>query len=132
MKKYYFLFLVIISFLSGCSDNVLSTEDQFDSSINGKSISIKKNQPFILELDLNADAGYQWDYLMSDTSIVRIDSVNYKHASGNWNQVGGVTIETFYFCGIKKGNCKINLFEHRVWENNNDPINTIHFNVIVK
>jgi len=120
MKKYYLLFFVIISFLSGCSDNVLSSEDQFDSSINGKSIRINKNHQFILELDLNADAGYCWDYSIGDTK------------SGNWNQCGGVTIETFYFCGIKKGNCEVNLFEHRVWESNIKPINTIQFNVIVK
>ena len=132
MKKYYLLFLVIISFLSGCSDNVLSSEDQFDSSINGKSISITKNHQFILELDLNADAGYQWDYLLTDTAVIRIDSTNYKPKSDNWNQDGGVTIETFYFCGIKSGNCIVNLFEHRVWESNVEPINNIQFNVIVK
>ena len=131
MKKYYLLFLVIISFLSGCSDNVLSSEDQFDSSINGKSISITKNHQFILELDLNADAGYRWDYSISDASVVRIDSTNYRPKSGDWNQVGGVTIETFYFCGIKKGNCIVNLFEHRAWESNIAPITTVHFNVIV-
>ncbi|OGU51761.1 MAG: hypothetical protein A2080_13525 [Ignavibacteria bacterium GWC2_36_12] len=132
MKTYYLLLLIIIPFLSGCSDNVLSTENQFDSSINGKSISINKNHQFILELDLNADAGYRWDYSMTDTSVIRIDSTNYRPKSGNWNQVGGVTIETFYFCGIKKGNCTVNLFEHRVWESSISPINTIQFNVIVK
>ena len=132
MKKHYLLFLIIISFLFGCSDNVISTENQFDSSINGKNVSINKYHQFILELDLNADAGYQWDYSMTDTSVIRIDSTNYRPKSGNWNQVGGVTIETFYFCGIKKGNCLINLFEHRVWESNIEPINTIQFNVIIK
>ena len=132
MKKHYLLFLIIISFLFGCSDNVISTENQFDSSINGKNVSINKNHQFILELDLNADAGYQWDYSMTDTLVIRIDSTNYRPKSGNWNQVGGVTIETFYFCGIKKGNCLINLFEHRVWESNIEPINTIQFNVIIK
>ena len=132
MKKYYLLFLIIISFLFGCSDNVISTENQFDSSINGKNVSINKNHQFILELDLNADAGYQWDYSMTDTSVIRIDSTNYRPKSGNWNQVSGVTIETFYFCGIKKGNCIVNLFEHRVWESNIEPINNIQFNVIVK
>jgi predicted secreted protein len=132
MKKYYLLFLVNISFLSGCADNVLSSEDQFDSSINGKSISINKNHQFILELDLNADAGYQWDYLITDTSVIRIDSTNYRPKSGNWNEVGGVTIETFYFCGRERGNCKVNLYEHRAWESNIEPINTIQFNVVVK
>lgn len=132
MKKYYLLFLVAISFLSGCADNVLSSEVQFDSSINGKSISINKNHQFILELDLNADAGYCWDYTINDMTVLRIDSTSYRSKSGNSNQDGGVTIETFYFCGIERGNCKVNLFEHRVWESNVEPINNIQFNVIVK
>ena len=131
MKTCYLLFLVIISSFAGCSDNILSTENQFDSSINGTSIRANKNQQFILELELNADAGYRWDYSISDASVVRIDSTNYRPKSGDWNQVGGVTIETFYFCGIKKGNCIVNLFEHRTWESNIAPINSVHFNVIV-
>jgi predicted secreted protein len=132
MKKYHLLFFVIILFLSGCSENVLSTEDQFDSSINGKSITINTNHKFTLELDLHADGGYQWDHSISDTSVVRIDSTNYRPKSGNWNQDGGVTIETFYFTGERKGNCIINLIEHRIWEKNIAPINTVQFNVIVK
>jgi predicted secreted protein len=132
MKKYYLLFLVIISFLSGCLDNIVSTENQFDSSINGKIIRINKYHQFTLELDLNADAGYQWDYSMTDTSVVRIDSTNYRPKSGNWNQIGGVSIETFYFCGIKKGNCRVKLFEHQAWESNIAPINTIQFNIIIE
>ena len=132
MKKYYLLFFVIISFLFGCSDNVISSEDQYDSAIDGQTITINTNQKFTLELDLHADGGYQWDYSISDTAIVRIDSASYRPKSGNWNQVGGVTIETFYFCGIKKGNCIVNLFEHRAWESNIAPINTVQFNVIVK
>ena len=131
MKTCYLLLLVVISFSAGCSDNILSTENQFDSSINGTSIRANKNQQFILELELNADAGYRWDYSISDASVVRIDSTKYRPKSGDWNQVGGVTIETFYFCGIKKGNCIVNLFEHRAWESNIAPITTVHFNVIV-
>ena len=131
MKTCYLLLLVVISFSAGCSDNILSTENQFDSSINGTSIRVNKNQQFILELELNADAGYRWDYSISDASVVRIDSTNYRPKSGDWNQVGDVTIETFYFCGIKKGNCIVNLFEHRAWESNIAPITTVHFNVIV-
>ena len=129
MKTCYLLLLVVISFSAGCSDNILSTENQFDSSINGTSIRVNKNQQFILELDLNADAGYRWDYSISDASVVRIDSTNYRPKSGDWNQVGGVTIETFYFCGIKKGNCIVNLFEHRAWESNIAPITTMANNI---
>ena len=132
MKKYYLLFFIIISYLSGCSDNVISSEDQFDISIDGQTITINTNQKFTLELDLHADGGYQWDYSISDTAVVQIDSTSYRPQSGNWNQVGGVTIETFYFCGIRTGQCVVNLIEHRVWEKDVPPINSVQFSVIVK
>jgi predicted secreted protein len=132
MKKYYFLFLIVISFLLGCSDSLLPTEVKIDSTINGKNITIITNQKFALELDLNADAGYQWNYSISDTEVVRIDSVSFKPKSGNWNQDGGVTVETFYFVGKRTGQCLIGLIEHRVWEKDAPPISTVQFSVIVK
>jgi predicted secreted protein len=61
-----------------------------------------------------------------------LDSTNYRPKSGNWNQDGGITIETFYFTALEKGFCKVNLFEHRVWEVNIPPINTFQLNVNVK
>lgn len=128
MKTYYFLFLVIILFLSGCSESVAPTENHFSSSIDGKSIVINKNHQFILELNLNADAGYQWDYSISDMSVVILDSTNYIWG----NQVGGITTKNFYFRGVMAGSCGIDLFEHRVWESNVAPINTVHFSVMVK
>ena len=132
MKKCYPLFLVFISFLSGCSDNVTSTESKFDSSINGKNVILNMNRQLILELDLHADGGYMWSCSMTDSSVARMDSTNYRPKSGNWNQVGGITRETFYFSGIKKGDCKINLYEHRAWESNVAPINTVNFRVVIQ
>ncbi len=132
MKKYYPLFLIVISFLFGCSESTLPTEVRLDSSINGKNITVNNNSKFTMELDLNADAGYQWDYSLSNTSVLKVDSTNYRPKSGNWNQVGGLTVETFYFCSKKTGQCKINLIEHRGWESDVPPINTVQFNVIVR
>jgi predicted secreted protein len=132
MKKYYLLFLVILAFSSGCSDDVLLPEDQFDSSIDGKSIRINENHQFILELDLNADAGYSWDYSISDTTVLRIDSTTYRPKSNDRNLCGGITIETFYFCSINKGDCNVNLYEHQHWVSDVKPINYIQFKVIVK
>ena len=132
MKKYYSLLLIAISFLFGCSDSSIPTEAKLDSSINGKNITITTNSKFAIEFDLNADAGYQWDYSLSNTSVLKVDSTNYRPKSGNWNQVGGLTVETFYFCSKKTGQCKVSLFEHRGWESDVSPINTVQFNVIVR
>lgn len=130
--KYYLIVLILISFLFSCSDMIMPTEVRLDSSINGKNITVNTNSKFTMELNLNADAGYQWDYFLSNTSVLKVDSINYRPKSGNWNQVGGITVETFYFCSKRTGQCKINLIEHRVWENNVPPINTVQFNVIVR
>jgi predicted secreted protein len=132
MKKYYFLFFVVMSVLDGCSDSSLPTEVKYNSSINGKTISVIRGYVYTLELDLNADAGYQWDYSISDTTVIEIDSTSYRPKSGNWNQVGGLTIETFYFRGKKSGQCFVKLIEHQVWEKDVPPINTIQFSAIVK
>jgi predicted secreted protein len=132
MKKYYLLFLIIISLLFGCSDSSIPTEAQLDSSINGKNITVNTNSKFAMELDLNADGGYIWDYSLSDASVIKVDSTSYKPKSGNWDQVGGLTVETFYFCSKKTGQCKVNLIEHRGWESDVSPINTVQFNVIVR
>ena len=131
MKKYYLLFFAIIPFIFSCSDNIVSPEPPYDSSINGKSIRIYKNQQFILELEVCLDGGYCWDCSFSDNSILRIDSTKFRSKNGNPNLVGGMSIETFYFCGIKKGKCWVDLYERQPWEPGTAPINTIQFNVIV-
>lgn len=131
MKKFYPVLFVIISFLSGCSDSVTSVE-QYDSSINGKSISIHKNNLFTLELDANTDGGYQWDYTMTDSSVLRLDSTSLRPKDGNWNKCGGLYVRTFYFLGTKEGSCTVNLFEHQAWMKDVEPINTVQFSVIIK
>jgi len=127
MKSYYLLYLLVLTFLYSCSD--LSNEP--DSSTIEHTITVTTNQNFTFELDVHADGGYQWDYSISDTAVAWIDSTSYRPKSGDWSQVGGVTIETFYFSGKRKGHCIINLIEHRSWEINIAPINTVQIRVIV-
>ena len=133
------LFVIIIFFLfAGCAKSTSSNEPKhdliepkYDSTINGRFLTCSSNQRFSLELDLNADSGYQWDYSISDTNIVRIDSTSYRPKSGNWNQVGGVTIETFYFHTMRYGKSDIEMIEHQAWMPNVPPIDTIRFIVSV-
>jgi predicted secreted protein len=115
----------------GCSDSSMPTQTQLDSSINGKNVVYSSNQRFSLELDLLADAGYQWDYTISDTNTVRIDSTSYRPKSGNWNLDGGMTVESFYFRTMKTGKCTINLIEHQGWLPDVPPIHSVQFNVSV-
>jgi len=106
-------------------------ESVIDSTVNGTTVSYLVSQRFRLELILQFDAGYQWDYTMSDTNAVCLDSTSYRPASGNYNQVGGAAIESFHFRAIHAGTCNLRLFEHRGWESNIAPIDTVSFVVAV-
>jgi predicted secreted protein len=131
--KMYVYFIFIMSFILGnCSQPSSPVDYKLDSSINGKTVSYFRNQKFTLQLDLHADGGYQWDYSISDTNVVRIDSTCFAPKSGNPNQIGGITIETFFFCTLQKGQSVINLIEQRIWEPPEvPPINSLSFTVIV-
>ncbi len=123
------LFLLV---LCGCDlGDSQKSEPQLDSSVNGTEVAYAPNQSFSLELDLHADAGYRWYYAMSDTTVIHLDSTSYRPKSGNWNIVGGMTVETFYFRAIKTGQCSIALDERQGWLPNVPPINSVRFSVVV-
>lgn len=132
MRNYYYYPLVFLSLLIGCSDSSLPTNIEWNSSINGKYLRINREQKLLLELDSNFDGGYSWDCDFSDSTIIVLDSVNSRPKNNNRELDGGIAIKTFYFRGIKRGFCKVNLIEHRVWEKDIPPINIIQFNIRVK
>jgi predicted secreted protein len=117
--------------LLGCLDSGVLTGSQLDSSVDGKNLSYDRNQPFVLELDVHADGGYQWDCQVSDTSVINLDSTAYRQKLANPNLVGGLTVETFFFRTVQEGSCRVTLNERRVWETGIAPIHTVRFNVSV-
>jgi predicted secreted protein len=132
--KLSILFLFLLAFVLGNCLQSLSPIDRptLDSSVNSKTVTYPLNFNFRLILDLHATMGYHWEYSISDSNIVKIDSTSYAPKSGNPDQIGGITIETFYFCTLKTGLCKITLVERRGWEPEEiEPINSISFNVRV-
>jgi predicted secreted protein len=138
MRADYFTTVVLMIFFFGCSDHGVNLESPgpsgtpLTSAINGKNVACSPNQCFSLELDLNADGGYQWDHNISDTSILRLDSTNYRPKSGNWSIVGGLTVQTFYFRAVHPGQSTIDLAERQEWMKDVPPINTVRFAVIVR
>jgi len=129
MKHILLLSLALFIF-PGCSKSPQPTEPQLGLDISGKHVVYLPNQQFSLELDLNADAGYQWDYDISDTTVLRIDSTRYRSKSGEI-VVGGLTVETFYFRTLTIGYCTVSLMERRGWERDTPPIHAIQFWVVV-
>ncbi len=136
MKAYCYGITLLMIILAGCTDMgsepVITTAAGLDASIDGKTVEVGQNQRFSLELDLNADGGYQWDYQISDTNVVRMESTSYRPKSGQWGMVGGLTVETFQFRTGRTGTSAIHLIEHRGWEPDIPPINTVEFIVLVK
>jgi len=132
MRKYFFTLTVIVCFLYGCSESSLPIQTKLDSSVKGKSIQVLRNQQLLLDLDVHSDGGYQWECQISDTNIIKKDSTHVASKNSDKNVVGGLAVETFYFSSNKQGECIINLIEHRGWEQNIPPINTVQFHVVVK
>lgn len=103
MRAHHFTSFVLMMFFFGCSDQGVNSDfpmpygAPLTSTIDGKYVACYPNQRFSLELDLNADGGYQWDLNISDRSIISLDSTRYRPKSGNWSAAGGLTVETFCF-----------------------------------
>jgi predicted secreted protein len=123
----------ILLCLCGCDLGELEDPGpQLDSSVDGKSIGYTLGESFSLELDVCADAGYRWYIVFSDSAVVRLDSAKYRPKSGDWNQVGGMTVETFYFHATTRGRCTVNMNERQGWMPSVPPINTVQFDVVVR
>jgi len=123
-----FVFPMLISLFWGCSDSVNNP----NSDIMEQNITVSANQSFSFELEVCSVCGYQWNYSISDTSVLQIDSLKYKPKSENLEEIGGITIETFYFTAKTKGFCTINLAEVRNWEVETEPINSVRYFVNCK
>jgi predicted secreted protein len=132
MKIFPDIFVVGSFFLFSCSDSGMPSQIELDSSINGQTVSYTRNQQFSLDLDVHADGGYQWDCKFSDSTIVKIDSTNYRPKNDGPVIPGGLTVETFYFRAIQAGQSTLDLSERQEWLKDVPPINTIRFAVIVR
>jgi predicted secreted protein len=131
MKGHGFLAFVLVLFLVGCSCPSSPIDPKLDSSISGKTFSSSGDQEFRLQLDVHFDGGYQWAYSISDTNVVRIDSVRYAPKSRDRKLLGGVAIETLFFHTLRTGQSVITLTERRPWEKNIAPIDSLKFTVAV-
>ncbi|HUI31183.1 MAG TPA: protease inhibitor I42 family protein [Candidatus Acidoferrales bacterium] len=129
MKKYWIELFLIALLYPGCLKSTQPSQDQSGKTINA---TYHPNQKFAFELNLNADAGYQWYYVISDSDVAKIDSVHFRPYSGRADQIGGLTIETFYCTAIRTGVCTFALRELRGWEINIPPIDSMRYVLLVR
>ena len=128
MRSHYVVLLCLPLFFIGCSRSSAPTQMQLDSSVNGGVITALPNETFSLRLDLNFDAGYQWNYQISDSTVVAKDAQPTFQPPKTG--VGGVTVETFYFRVLREGQCSMTFAELRGWEQGVPPISTVNFIVV--
>lgn len=121
--------LFVFTLLMFSCSSLIQNQNIYNNSIKGKTLELKNRESFILELDLMASAGYQWDCKIKDSLVLTLDSINYRPKNENKNIVGGVTIASFYYTALKKGSTEVELIEHRAWEKNIEPVNKINFTV---
>ncbi len=114
--------------LSGCSQ---PTEVRYNSAIDGETVTFSANQKFSLQLDVNADAGEQWECEISDTTVVSTDG-NPSYKSLSPGATGGETMETIYFRANMRGQSSVTLIEQQPWEKDVPPTSSIQFIVLVR
>lgn len=126
-----FFIFIFSALIYGCIQTSGPDGYKYDSWVNGRTLVYPANTKFTLQLEVDADAGRQWDYTISDSNVLRIDSTSYRPASGNWNLVGGETIETFYFSTLRPGSAAVLMIQHQPWAPTTPPVDTLTFTVMV-
>jgi predicted secreted protein len=131
-------FLLAFFFCSGCTDEGVNVSPWdgtplLDASINGTEMTTGIDSRFRVELDVWADAGYQWDCSFSDSTVLQLEKTTTRDTStSNPPAPGGATLETFYFKAKAEGSCKVILIHHRAWMPSVPPKDSIGFRVDVR
>lgn len=124
--------LVTVTFFA-CSHPTQPAETPLDSSVNGKSLNFAVDQSFLLDLDVYADAGYQWDCTISEPAVVMADRGSTIRPKNPGPIVPGrPTVESFYFRTVGRGQSTISLIQHQSWMKDVPPIATVEFTVVVR
>jgi hypothetical protein len=133
MTRVLFIAALACFVLAGCSDLGGPTTDglaQLDETVNGMTLSYGSNQRFKLCLDSWADAGYQWEYSLSDSSVAFVEGkVTYRQ--NNPDVAGGLSTATAVLCTGRTGRCRVTFIEHQIWMKDNPPRKTVTFTIVV-
>ena len=104
-----------------------------DETVNGRSLWYPSGAAFDVVLEEEACAGLLWECELSDSAVIRIDSVTYKYEPlPPPRPVGGPSIKTIHFSTTRPGQCAVYLFEHQPWMKNVPPHRVLRFLVVVQ
>jgi hypothetical protein len=119
---------------AGCADQGVSPIDgtfPLDANINRNQMTTAVDSRFRLELEVLADAGFQWDCSVSNPAVLTLDSVSFRTLAVP-PAVGGPVWETFYFCAKTKGASAVQLVHHQAWLPTEPPRDALSFLVYVR
>ena len=129
MKKPIFFLLaalVVAAALTACSGAQTAGVYGRDDT----SILVLAGQTFTIKLDENPTTGYAWVSSVSDETIVKEQSSEYKPSAADTQTVGSGGTRSFTYMAQKAGIATITLVYQRSWEET--PTETIVYNVTVK
>jgi predicted secreted protein len=123
--------------IAGCSELGEPLErgsSTLDETINGRSLWYPPGGTFAIVLEEEADAGFVWEYALSDSTVIRVDSVTYKKYTPLPPPVpvGGSATKTIHFSATRRGQCEVYLYEHQPWMKNVPPWRVVRFSVFVQ
>jgi len=128
------LMLLVLFTASSCNDKGTEPDaglPQLDAAVDGRTFQYQQDQRFTLALDSYADAGYMWDWDISDTLVVSTDG-NPTYKSNNPDLCGGLCTATFRFYTKIAGYCVVTLIEHQRWMKNDPPLHVVRFSIVVR
>jgi predicted secreted protein len=133
MKAFSSGAILVCLLLLGCGHSTEPIELEpvhIDATVDGKTLQYMRDQEFALALDSYADAGYLWDWEISDTLVVSMmGEPSYK--PNNPNVCGGLCTATFRFRTKMSGYCVVTLIEHQRWMKDVPPRCTVKFAILV-
>jgi predicted secreted protein len=134
MKAVLLIAALLCFVLQGCSDlggPITDGLPELNETVNGTTLSYGSNQRFKLLLDSWIDAGYQWDYALSDSTVAMVEgAVTYR--SNNPGVPGGLATAIVVVRTGCSGDCTISLFEHQRWMKDVPPRKTVTFTIVVQ
>ena len=92
------------------------------------SLTVRRGEKFKIELEANASAGYRWEPVFIDKSLLKLISSAF--VPNIRNHVGNAAIQQFKFEAIKEGTTSIKLVYKRVWEEDPTKLNEFSINVL--
>ncbi len=109
----------------------IEVKNKVDENYNGKTLTLKEGESFVLSLDGNPTTGYTWNLSDSrDDQMLALIDQGYQSSSTASNMVGQGGRNYWKFKALKAGSTEIKLYYARPWESV-QPLKTFQVKIII-